>query len=171
VAGISQATGSNFFDHPASVHHQDTVTKCGDQAQVVRDKNQPHAALAHQPVQNGQHLQLHGDIERRRGFVGNQQLGVGDQHHGDHGALAHAARDLMRVQPEHPGRVVDLHRLQRRQCSLARFAARHPAVRTQRLNDLVANGHDRVERKLGVLQHHGNAPAAQRSALAWRTAQ
>ena len=40
---------------------------------------------------------LHGDVERRGGLVGDQDVGAGDQHHGDHDALAHAAGDLVRI--------------------------------------------------------------------------
>ena len=43
-----------------------------------------------------QHLRLHGDVERGRRLVGDDQLGVARHRHGDHGALAHAARELVR---------------------------------------------------------------------------
>ena len=41
---------------------------------------------------------LHGHVERRGGFVGDQEVGAGDQHHRDHDALAHAAGDLVRIE-------------------------------------------------------------------------
>ena len=165
MAGLGKGAGGDFFDHPAGVHHQNSVAKGRDQTQVVRDEDQAHAALAHQPIQNGQHLQLHRDIQRRGGLIGNQQLGVGDQHHGDHGALAHAARHLMRVEPVDPYRIVNLHRLKRSQSAPARLGTADPAVGTQCLDNLLADGHDRVERKLGILQHHGNTTATQRAPL------
>ena len=67
--------------------------------------------------------------------------------------------------------VVNLHRLQ----SLKRFRAclrfGHGAVRAQGLHNLVANGHHRVERELGVLQHHRNASATQSATLPGRAVQ
>ena len=53
------------------------------------------ANLAQQP----QHLGLHGDVERRRRLVGDQQLRLEAQAHGDHGALLHAAGKLVRDIP------------------------------------------------------------------------
>ena len=63
----------------------------------VADENQPHAAAAHQLVHDRQHLRLHRGVEGGRRLVGDQQLGLGDQHHRDHRPLAHAAGNL--VQP------------------------------------------------------------------------
>ena len=81
--------------------------------------------------------------------------GLGDQHHRDHDALAHAARDLVRIE--------------RGRRAPGRGSARPPASRApagaprrqdapectrQRLGDLVADGHHRVQRELRVLQDH-----------------
>ena len=137
----------------------------------MADEDQAHAPLGHQPVQHAQHLQLHGDVERRGGFVGDQQLRAGDQHHRDHGALAHAAGDLVRVELHHPRRVLDAHGGQRFGHLLPGLRAAAGAVRLQRLGDLRADAHDRVERVLRVLQHHRDAAAAQRAALVRRAGQ
>ena len=42
-------------------------------------------------------LRLRRHVERRRRLVGDQQVGVVDERHRDHHALAHAARELVRV--------------------------------------------------------------------------
>ena len=107
--------------------------------QIVADEDQPHAALAHQLVEDGQHLHLHGDVERRGRLVGDQEVGVGDQHHGDHHPLAHAAGDLVRIERVDPLGVADLHGLQhreRRAPGVALAAAQMAAVR---LGDLLAD--------------------------------
>ena len=44
-----------------------------------------------------QDLGLDGHVERRRGLVRDEQLGLAGEGHGDHHALAHAARQLVRV--------------------------------------------------------------------------
>jgi hypothetical protein len=38
-----------------------------------------------------QDLRLHGDVERGRRLIGDQQLGIVGQRHRDHRPLAHAA--------------------------------------------------------------------------------
>src|SRR6185437_4280523 len=83
-----------------------------------------------------------------------------DQHHGDHHALPHAARHLVRIEFGHPRRLVDAHRHQHVEYALAQRRPRHPPVRLDRLGDLVADGHHRIERELWVLHHHGDAGAA-----------
>ena len=49
--------------------------------------------LLHQP----QDLRLRRHVERGRRLVGDQDLRVVDERHRDHHALAHAARELVRV--------------------------------------------------------------------------
>ena len=44
-----------------------------------------------------QHLGLHGDVEGGRRLVGDDELRAAGHGHGDHGALAHAAGELVRV--------------------------------------------------------------------------
>ena len=92
---------------------------------------------------------LHRDVERRGRLVGDQQVRLGDQHHGDHDALAHAARDLVRIEREDALGIADLHGFQhreRRAPGVARGCCRD-AVR-QRLGDLLADGHHRVRARI-----------------------
>ena len=53
-----------------------------------------------QRAQQVEDLRLHGDVERGRGLVGDEQARVADERHRDHHALAHAARELVRVLAE-----------------------------------------------------------------------
>ena len=45
-------------------------------------------------------LRLHGDVERGGRLVGDQEIGLVGQRHGDHDALALAAGQLMRIAGE-----------------------------------------------------------------------
>ena len=105
---------------------------------------------------------LHRDVERRGRFVGDQHVGAGDQHHGDHHALAHAAGDLVRIEADRRARgrgcarraSISSAACARRACAAAEMAA-------VRLGDLLADAHHRIEREFRVLQHHRDALAAQ----------
>ena len=44
-----------------------------------------------------EHLGLDRDVEGGRGLVGDDHVGIVGDRHGDHGPLAHAARELVRV--------------------------------------------------------------------------
>ena len=66
-----------------------------------------HAELRLQVLQQLQDLRLHGDVERGRRLVGDEQVGAVGERHGDHHALALAARELMRIGAEPLGRIDD----------------------------------------------------------------
>ena len=58
-------------------------------------------SLRPQACQQLQYLRLDGDVERRGGFVGDQQCGIVGQRHGDHHPLPLSTGKLMgkRLQP------------------------------------------------------------------------
>ena len=79
------------LDDAAGIHHRDLVGAAGDDAEIVGDQDHRHVAallLARQQVED---LRLHGDVERRRRLVGDQELGLAGKRDGDGHALAHAA--------------------------------------------------------------------------------
>ncbi len=87
----------SLLDDPPRVHHQHPVGDLGDDAEVVGDEDRRQAALAVEPLEQGQDLRLDGDVERRRRLVGDQHLGLERQRHRDHRPLAHAAGEFVRV--------------------------------------------------------------------------
>jgi hypothetical protein len=78
------------------LHHRHAVGKAAHQVQVVRDQQHGHAGLALQIAQQIQDLRAQRHVQRRGGLVGQQQPGLARQGHGDHGALALAAAELVR---------------------------------------------------------------------------
>jgi hypothetical protein len=62
----------------------------------VGDEQHRHAERLCNPEQL-QDLRLHGDVERRGRLVGDQQVGLVGERHGDHHALALAAGELVRI--------------------------------------------------------------------------
>ena len=71
-----------------------------------------HPEVLLQPVHQREDLRLRGHVERGRRLVGDQQVGVVDEGHGDHHALAHAAGELVRIVVDAPFRARDADRLQ-----------------------------------------------------------
>ena len=57
-------------------------------------------------------LRLDRHVERRRRLVGDQEVGVARERHRDHHALAHAARELVRIVVDAHARVGDADRLE-----------------------------------------------------------
>ena len=79
----------------------------GDHADVVGDHDEGEAETLGELGEQVADLRLHDDVERGRGLVGEQHLGLAGERHGDHGALAHAAGELVRVAARHRGRQAD----------------------------------------------------------------
>ena len=96
-ARVEDAHLVRALDDPAGVHDGDVVGHLGHHAEVVGDDHDRGVELALQPLDQLEDLRLHGHVERGRGLVGDQQLRVVGQRHGDHRALAHAAGELVRV--------------------------------------------------------------------------
>ena len=95
-----QVVGLGGLDDPARVHDVDPVRVSRDHAHVVRDQQHRHAEPRLQVVEQLEYLGLNRHVERGRGLVGDQQLGLAGQRHRDHDALPEAARELVRVVAE-----------------------------------------------------------------------
>ena len=160
VPGVPELRRRQRLDHLARVHDQHAVAEVADEVEVVADHDQPDAALAHQRVEDAEHLHPHRHVERRGRLVGDDHLRLRHQHHRDHHPLAHAARDLVRIEPVDPLGVADLHRLEHLQRLLPRLAPRAAVVHRIGLGDLVADALHRVQRELRVLQDHRDPRAA-----------
>ena len=75
--------------------------------EVVGDEQHRHAEPGLQVLEQLEDLRLHGDVERGRRLVGDQEIGSIGERHGDHHALALPAGELVRIGAEPLGRVGD----------------------------------------------------------------
>ena len=146
---------------PAGVHDGDLVGRLRDDAEVVRDEDDGGAVLALELADQVEDLRLDGDVERRRRLVGDQDLGLEDERHRDHHALAHPAGELVRVARRAARRRSGSRppRAPRARGARAAFSET-PLVRLDRLDDLPADPVERVERRERVLEDHRDALAA-----------
>ena len=86
-----------LLDDLAGVHDRGPVAHLGDHPEVVGDEDDGRAGLGLEGAHEVEDLGLDGHVERRRGLVGDEQLGLAGERDGDHDALRHAARHLVRV--------------------------------------------------------------------------
>ena len=100
---------------------RDLVGVAGDDAEVVGDEHQRHVAVAALLAEQVEDLRLHRDVECGGRLVGEQQRRAARHGDGDHDALAHAARQLVRVLLEPSARP--------RGCARPAAAARPSATR------------------------------------------
>ena len=94
---VQHGAGCALFDDDAVLHHHDAVGDLGDDAEIMGDEHDRGLAALLQVADQFQDLRLRGDVERGGRLVRDQQLWIERQRHRDHGALALAAREFMRV--------------------------------------------------------------------------
>ena len=81
----------------AAVEHRDLVGVLVDEREIVGDEQDGEPVAARKAGDDVEHLPLDGDVERGRRLVGDQEFRLVDERVGDHDALAHAARQLVRI--------------------------------------------------------------------------
>ena len=116
--------GQPPLDDLPRVHDVDPPRVPRHHPQVVGDQDHRRPQLRAQPLDKLENLRLNGDVERRRGFVGDQELRVAAQRHGDHDPLPHAAAELVGVALEPLGAVGDAHHVQQLHGPATRFGTR-----------------------------------------------
>ena len=152
-----------FLDDLAAVHHGDAVGHLGDDAEVVGDQHDAGPALGLEGAHQVEDLGLDRDVERGGRLVGDEQLGLGGEGHGDHHPLRLTARELVRVRLGAPFGVGDTDRAQHLDGLLEAGRTARVAVDLVDLADLVAGREARVQAGVGLLEDHRDPIAAQRA--------
>ena len=98
VNGVSEdLPGIPLFHDKPRIHDVDPVRDAGDHPQVVGDIQDGHGGLFLNRFQQIQNLCLHGHIQGRGGLVGDHQIRVAGQGHGDHDPLPLPPAQLMGI--------------------------------------------------------------------------
>ena len=91
----------SLFDETPRIHDAEAVSHMRVDAHVMGDEQDRRANLALNAANHTEHLLLHQDIERGRGFVGDNEIRATDRGERKRGALTHAAGQLMGVGFQH----------------------------------------------------------------------
>jgi hypothetical protein len=126
----------------------------------VCDEDHTDVELGLDAVDELEDLSLHRDIERRRRLVRDEQVGVVEDRHRDHGALTHPARVLVRIVVEANAWVRDPDVGQHLDDTLLGLLLRDALVDADRLDELVSHAIHRVQTGERVLEDHGDLLAA-----------
>ena len=140
----------------------------GDDAQVVGDEDDAHLVLVAQLVDEVEDLHLRRHVESRRRFVGDQDARLADEGHGDHDALTHTARELVRVVVDDHLGARHTHTFKDLDGPFESFLLGELLVNAQRLAHLKADLHGRVQGCERILEDHANLRAAQLALLLQR---
>ena len=156
---IEESPGGGLFHDVSGVHHRHLVGHFGNDAQVVGDDDNGHMELFLQVLQKLQDLGLDGHIQGRSGLVGNQQLRISGQGHGDHDPLAHTAGKLMGVFVHPLPCLGNANQLQQLNGPVPGGLFVQALVELQGLRNLIPDGKYRVQGGHGLLENHGDPVA------------
>ena len=157
------------LDDAPGVHDGDAVGVTGDDTQVVGDEDDAHLVLVAQLVDEVEDLHLRRHVESRRRFVGDQDARLAYEGHGDHDALTHTARELVRVVVDDHLGARHTHTFQDLDGPFESFLRGELLVNAQRLAHLKADLHGRVQGCERILEDHADLRAAQLALLLQRT--
>ena len=132
-----------------------------DDAQIVGDEERGDMALGLEILEEPQDLRLGGDVERRRRLVGDHQSGLARERHRDEHALAHPARQLVRVALKHVGRIRNAEAPEEPDHLGVGRLARQAAVDPQRIRRLKTDTEDRIERRERILRNERDLGSAE----------
>ena len=131
------------------------------------DQNDRRADAALEIQHQLQDLRLDRDVKRRGRLVGDQELGVAGERHGDHHALPHAAGELMRIFAHAPCRLRNADQCQHLDGTRLGGLLVEPLMHPQGLADLTADRQHRIEARHRLLKDHRNVVAADGTHLAF----
>jgi hypothetical protein len=156
------------LDNASGIHHRNALGRLGNHAHVVRDQHHRRAARLREALEQRDDLGLDRHVERGGGLIGDDQLRLGGDGERDHDALAHAARELVRVVREARLRARDAHLGQELHRAAPRFRPAQIEVRLDGLDELLAHRIKRIQRGERVLEHHADLAAAHAAHLVLR---
>src|SRR5438034_3273611 len=114
---------------------------------------------------------LRRDVEAGRRLVEDQEARSARERHGNHGALLHAAAQLVRIAARDGGGIGDVDQLEQLLRPASGRAGRCPLVDLEDLGDLRADPRRRIQRRARVLVDHCDPTAADAAQLVLAHAQ
>src|ERR1039457_6009855 len=150
-----QTLGGRQLHDLTKVHNRYSIAHLLDYTEIVRDKDRRQRKLVTQITQQIDDLCPHGHVKRGHGLITYQKLRSYDQRSGDANTLTLTPREFCGVSVEMFGIKTNYrHNLLDRARPLA--VASNP-VDPQRFADNRSNPTPRIERTIGILEHHLHA--------------
>jgi len=145
---------------PAVAHDDDAIGDIGHHPEIMGDEQHRAADLVADIPEQGKHLRLRRHVERRRRLVGDDQLRLERDGHGDDDALALAARQAVRIAAGDAPWVTVADPAQ----EFVDLRVRHRlVVDPEHFADLLVHPHHRVERRQRLLEDEADLAAAHRA--------
>ena len=149
------------FHYLAQVHDDDFLGHLRHDAQVVGNEHHRHAELVLKLGHELEYLGLCGDVQRGGWLVGDEQVGVAGQRHGNHAALSHATAQAEGVLVYTGLGVGDADSSEHLDRPVPRFLLGYVGIVQQNpFDDLLTDSVDRAEGDHRLLEDHGDVAAS-----------
>jgi hypothetical protein len=154
-----QFRGRRLLHQDAGIHDGHPLGDVGHHPQVVGDEEHCQIHFSLEAGQKGQYLGLDGDIQSGGGFVGNKELRVKGQGHGDEDPLTQPPGKLVGISVQVPLRIRQTYAAE----SLGGLDSRLPMGQVTMLpkdfSHLFPHGKHRIESGHGLLKDHADPVA------------
>ncbi len=160
LRGGEDLRGRAGLDDLALLHHRHPVGDAAHDAEVVGDEEHAHALGALDVGEKRENLGLDRDVERGGRLVGDQDVGVVGERHGDHHPLALAAGEHVRVVAQPALGIADADLVEQVDDALRRRPPGEALVQREALADLLLDAVQRVERGHRLLEDEADVVAA-----------
>ncbi len=149
-----------LLDDLPALHDADPVRDLADDAEIVGYEQHRHTEPLLRVPQQFQDLRLHGNVERRGRFIGDQEVRLVSERHGDHHTLALPARELVRIAAKPAFWIGDADLAQQFEHAGAHDRSSKPLMQQQNLTDLFLDRVQRIERGHRLLKYDADVVAA-----------
>src|SRR5262249_1397808 len=160
LRGCEQHIDRRALHDFARIHDCDLVPNLGAHSEIVGYENDRGTGGGLQVTHEVEDLRLNGDVERRRGLVGNQELRIAIERKSNHCPLTHAAGKPMRIVVDALLGRWEFHQPQQIDGACTRLFSRQAAVADEGLCNLLADRIGRIERRHRFLEDHRQPIAA-----------
>ena len=160
AALVEDFLSSTELNGAAGVHNHDLIGHIGDNTQVMGNHDDGVAVLLLHLLHELDNLSLNGNVQSRRGLVGNQDIGIAGKSHSNHDALTHTARELVRILIDALLGLGNTNEVQKLGGTLERLLLGVAAVQTKTLAHLLADLIDRVQGGHRILEDHRDVVTA-----------
>ena len=140
------------FDNPAQIHHTDIVADAFHDGHIVADEQKGQTQFGLQFHHQIQNLRLHRHIQRRNGFVCDDQLGVQGQSARNRHPLTLPPGQFVRETPHETAG--QFHPVKQHLDPLLDVCAFQRAKVMDRFGHLIRQDHLRIKRRKRILKDH-----------------
>ena len=150
---IKEVVDACALHDPARIHREHAVGELGGHRQVVRDEDRREVKLSPELAEKVDDRALREDVEGGRRLVEDDDARIEEQRHRDEDALAHPARELVRVGAQY-AIGIEVHEVEELARAVVHAMAVVHAVRAAGVEEVLPDRDHGIERGQRGLEHH-----------------